>query len=128
MKLHDILEDKLVQLNTVKGELAQISAWSKRRMAKLRWQHAIATVTTLRAMGHQDIPKPDPFALSEGLSRNTSNLLSQVQLPSSLLQIRLFCLLTHTCCPCLLSLDLNQKYRTHVRMLSMQMLEVTSAF
>ena len=77
MKLHDVLEDKLVQLNTVKGELAQISAWSKRRMAKLRWQHAITTVTTLRAMGHSEIPKPDPFAL-EAPSRTTSNLLAQV--------------------------------------------------
>ena len=94
MKLHDVLEDKLVQLNTVKGELAQISAWSKKRMAKLRWQHAIATVTTLRAMGHQDIPKPDPFAM-EGLSLNTSSLLSQVQPPCTPLENHAACLLTY---------------------------------
>ncbi|KAK9821477.1 hypothetical protein WJX74_000684 [Apatococcus lobatus] len=83
LKLHDVLEDRLVQLNTVKGELAQINAWSKRRMARLRWQHAIATITTLRAMGHSEIPKPDPFAV-EAPARSNSNLLSQMEATETL--------------------------------------------
>ncbi len=76
-KLYGILEEKLAQLNMVKGELAQISAWSKKRMARLRWQHAIAQVSTLRAMGHVDIPKPDPFAIVT-LRDSPSDLLGQV--------------------------------------------------
>ena len=77
LKLHDILEEKLGQLNMVKGELATIHDWSRRRMARLRWHHAVAQISTMRAMGHMDIPKPDPFAL-ETPRESPKDLMGQV--------------------------------------------------